>query len=56
MLRTQADHAELTRDKDMLSKALEREDAIAQAEVAERARRRAETVELQKFYKEQKGI
>lgn len=40
----------------MLQLALEREEAMRQIEVEELARRRTETVELQKFYKEQKGV
>lgn len=54
-LHTQAKHEDKNRDKDMLSLALEREAAIRQIEVEELARRRTETLELQKFYKEQKG-
>jgi len=40
----------------MLQLALEREEAMRQIEVEELARRRTETVELQKFYKKQEGV
>jgi len=41
---------EKARDKDMLSTALEREEAIKQLEEAERMARREEVMTLQKFY------
>lgn len=55
-MRHEAAHQERCRDKDMLAVALEREDAIRKSELEEQARRRSETLELQQFYKEQKGI
>jgi len=47
--------AEKQSDKDLLASALERERAIEQIEANEKARQRAETIEIQKYLQSQKS-
>jgi len=54
-LRALAEQREKQRDKDMLNLALARERAIEQTENEERARVRAETIELQNYLASQKS-
>lgn len=53
-LRNVAEQQERLRDKEMLNSALDRERAIEQIENEEKARIRAETIELQKYLQQQK--
>lgn len=50
-----AQQAEKQRDKDLLESALARERAIEQIEQDEKARQRAETIEIQKYLTTQKS-